>query len=75
MAYHRIEPFGPEREDLRFGMVASPLINMLQGKRGRKTKPGDWIIISKELKEPQDWRQMKTALKAFAAAHKGEKEE
>jgi len=69
MAYNAIEPFGPQREDLRAGSIASPLVN-LQIRSGRKkTKPSDWLMkFGKQ--EPMDPEAMKALFKALADAGK-----
>lgn len=65
-AYYNIEPFGEIRADLRAGTIASPLVNMWAGKKGRKTKPSDWIMDFGELAK-QDPEAMKAMLQAYAA--------
>jgi len=42
-AYYSLEPFGEYRADLRTGMMAAPLINLLSYK-GKKVRPGDFIL-------------------------------
>jgi hypothetical protein len=68
MAYYNIEPFGPEREDLRAGTIASPLLNIWLKKGSKKTKASDWIMRfgPAEPSGPQDPEKMKAFLKAFA---------
>lgn len=43
MAFYRLEPFGDERADLRAGIVASTVVNVNRGKRGKATKPTDFM--------------------------------
>jgi hypothetical protein len=43
MAYFAIDPFGEERADLRAGIVASTLVNVNRGKRGKAAKPRDFM--------------------------------
>jgi hypothetical protein len=43
MAYYNIEPFGPEREDLRAGIVACTIANVNRGKGTRSMKPSDFV--------------------------------
>jgi len=42
-AYDLVEPFGPWREDLRSGIVASTVANALRGRNGRSYKPTDFL--------------------------------
>jgi len=74
-AYYRIEPFGEYRADLRSGMLASPLMNLILAHGGvsKKTKVKDWILdFSEEPKPapPQDLSTMKAVFKALADAGK-----
>jgi len=64
IAYHELDPFGQEREDLRAGMIAAPLINCWSKKGGKKAKPKDWILKSKKLQTPQDWTFMQKIFKS-----------
>ncbi len=68
MAYHRLDPFGPERDDLRIGMAAAPIINMLSGKRSKRIKPDDFVLSHRKLRPEQGWEQIKAALKSFTKA-------
>ncbi len=47
MAFYRIEPFGGERADLRAGIIASTIFNVNRGKRGRASKPTDFMPFLK----------------------------
>jgi len=73
LAYHNLEPFGAEREDLRIGMGTAPILNCLSGKKGKKAKPKDWIMISKRLEPEQDWQDMQAVFKGLAEYYKEEK--
>lgn len=45
MAYDRIEPFGPQRDDLRAGVIASTVYNVQRTKRSQKVaKPSDFML-------------------------------
>lgn len=73
MAYDRIDPFGSERDDLRAGSLASPLVNLWLAKGETRTRPSDWIMKfdPPEPPDPQDWREMRRLLEGLAAAMKG----
>lgn len=43
MAYDRIAPFGPERSDLRSGIIASVIANANRGKGGKPFTPQDFM--------------------------------
>ncbi len=50
MAYEAIEPWGPERADLRAAIVASATFNS----QGAKTKPVDFMPDSRTAEERQE---------------------
>lgn len=64
MAFYNIEPFGEERDDLRAGMIASPLINLWSKKGSKRVKPSDFIMRF-DPKEPQTPETMKALLKGY----------
>lgn len=66
--HEKFDPFGSEREDLRAGSIASPLLNIQLSRRSRKTKPGDWILKFVPTK-PQTEEQMKAVFRALAQAY------
>lgn len=43
MAYDRIEPFGPRRDDLRAGIIASVIANANRSPNGKAFKPSDFM--------------------------------
>jgi len=45
LAYSQLEPFGPRREDLRAGVVAATVQNMLRGKGARALKATDFLKV------------------------------
>ena len=67
MAYAELEPFGQEREDLRAGMISSPLVNLWIQKGHTLTKPSDWVL-NFEPKEPMTGEQLAFMLRGLAAA-------
>lgn len=74
IAYYQLHPWGEEREDLRAGMIAAPLLNCWT--KGRRWKPQDWVARPKR-KEPMSVENMKTVLQALAESRgvvKGKKE-
>ena len=69
--YDKVDPFGDYRGDLRIGVFASALVNILlkvHAKNPTLVKPSDFIIDL--LREPpkQSVSEMKAALKAMAQA-------
>jgi len=71
MAFYSLEPFGEERDDLRAGSIASPLLNVWIPKGKRQSKASDWIMkFGEEEKTPQSLKQMDKMLRGLAAAHK-----
>ena len=53
IAFYGIEPFGEERADLRAGIVSSTIANVNRGKRGKATKPTDFMPFLKADSERQ----------------------
>lgn len=51
MAYHRIEPIGMYRGDLRAGLVASTIANANRGKNTKPFNPLDFMPIQKQQRE------------------------
>lgn len=43
MAYYQIEPFGPERDDLNAGIIASTIANVNRGKKRKPYRPDDFV--------------------------------
>lgn len=69
IAYHRLEPFGQVRDDLRAGVVASVVANTHRS-RGTKTfQPGDFVLKFGKRRVRRDPLQMEREMKAFVAAH------
>lgn len=54
LAYDRLSPFGPEREDWRAGMVASKIVNIFAGKGTRLAKPEDFMPTFPDKRERED---------------------
>ena len=48
-AYFAVEPFGEERGDLRYGVIASVIVNALS-KNGKAT-PSDFVLFSSRPKQ------------------------
>jgi hypothetical protein len=68
---NKTHPLGDWREDLRFGMAVSPIINLMRQyliKNPELTKPADWIMKfgPQKRQKPQDWRQIKQVLMGLA---------
>lgn len=72
--YSNLEPWGEEREDLRSGMATSPLLNIQMGKKGKKSKPSDWIMDFVDAPEEQTDEDMKLILQGFVARRKADRE-
>jgi hypothetical protein len=68
-AYYDIEPFGEERADLRAGTIASPLVNLWQGKGAKRSKPSDWLMEFGE-QEPQSPEDIAFVLQAVVSSYK-----
>lgn len=69
LAYHGLEPFGEERDDLRAGIVASTIANVNRGKRAKAYKPEDFMPKFDSHSKQQTPDQMKAVLGAAAAAY------
>lgn len=67
LIYNIFDPFGNIREDLRAGMISSPLVNMWRKKGSPRSKPSDWIMKF-DSRVKQTGEHMKQLLQSFAAA-------
>lgn len=77
MAYHNVEPFGYERDDLSRGIIASVIANANRDakRRPRPYRPSEFMPFSEPAPEPEQSpeKQMKTAelmQKLMNAAHR-----
>ncbi len=68
----KFDPFGSVREDLRAGMIASPLLNIQLAKGSPRTKPTDWILDLRPV-QPMTDAQMQKVFKALAEGYKRSK--
>ena len=57
MAFDRIEPFGPARADLGFGIVASVIANVNRGKKTKTFTARDFMPYAKVEDERQRLRR------------------
>lgn len=62
-AYDRIEPFGPERGDLRAGIVAATVANVNRGKGQKPFSPTDFMPDFRPAQQ-RAAAKLKSALKA-----------
>ena len=46
LAYDQIEPFGPQREDLRTGLVCSTVANFSMSPPKKPHKPSDYMLFA-----------------------------
>jgi hypothetical protein len=72
IVYYRIDPFGDFRADLRNGLFACAIINLLEKhwfKNPRTHQPSEFVIdLLKKTKvgKGQSWQEMRDAFKAIA---------
>lgn len=69
MAYAQVEPFGPEREDLRFALICTTMANAWRGKDARPFKLQDFVLDFSPRKSGQSAEQMEAFMKVFANTH------
>ncbi|MBU3694793.1 MAG: hypothetical protein FGM40_08205 [Rhodocyclaceae bacterium] len=48
LAYDQIEPFGPQREDLRAGLICSTVANHSMSPPRRPRRPSDYMLFAHE---------------------------
>lgn len=76
MAFARLEPFGPHREDQRAGVIAAAVINSRFGRKtgDKSVKPADLfpVLREDEVKPRQSWESMRDMMLAFTKARGGE---
>jgi hypothetical protein len=67
MAYHGLEPFGPRREDLRFGALLALTANVHRERGSRAFQPADFLGLDADTPKPD----VNDKLRAFFAANEG----
>lgn len=72
MAFMQVEPFGEERADLRAGIVASTIANVVRKKGGKMAKPEDFMPKFNVKKEEQTIEEQLNVVKMLNAALGGE---
>jgi hypothetical protein len=73
-AFADVEPFGPERDDQRFGSISTTIANVFRGKGQRPYKLKDLTPLfgdSQATKEEPNWKRMKQMGKMVVAMWKG----
>lgn len=74
--YAELEPFGPQREDYRAGVIASTVVNASPAKKrgARPVKPTDFFPATptarrrKPLTDPSEWGNVISMAKVIAQA-------
>lgn len=56
MAFYALEPFGPERQDLQAGIVASTIANVNRTRGQDPYSPLDFMPFSQQARPEQDWQ-------------------
>lgn len=54
LAYDQIEPFGPQREDLRTGLICSTVANHSLSPPRQPVRPSDFMLFADERRERKD---------------------
>lgn len=71
IAYYLLEPFGPRRDDQRFGVVAATIGNVNR-KKGAPAFKWDQFFPEPQLKKEQTWEEMLTLVAMWNAALGGD---
>jgi hypothetical protein len=71
IAYYLLEPFGPRREDQRFGVVAATIANVNR-KKGAPPFKWDQFFPEAKLKKEQSWEDMLRVVTMLNEAMGGE---
>lgn len=61
-AWYAMEPFGEQRDDLRIGVLAATVCNLLSSGKGKLAKPSDFMLKFEDEK-PQKPEDMMNALR------------
>ena len=72
-AYYRIEPFGPHREDLQAGVVASVVANVNRRRGSKPFSPSDFVLDF-EPRRKQTPEDMFRRLTQFSTMHNKRKQ-
>lgn len=74
MEYYSLEPFGPKRDDLRAGLIASWIVNTnIDPSKTEPRAPDSFFVYGDDKKEkdkkvtPKQWKKSKAELKAALA--------
>lgn len=71
LAYDRVEPIGPPREDVRHARMMWLIYTRTRSRKDKPLKVADfiprWSAVSTKAKE--SWQSMKSRLKVWASAH------
>lgn len=65
MAYDRISPIGPERDDINQAIQTSVIANANRGKRSKTFKPADFMPFADKGERATDAEQMKDRMFAL----------
>lgn len=68
-AYYTLEPFGEERADYRNAILCTLIANALQGKRGRRAKPKDFMPDFTVESKPQTLSDMRAMMDLYTQLH------
>ena len=68
--YFSLEPWGEERQDMKFGQLCALIANAVTGKKGRTFKPEDFLLKTKADEKPA-WQEMLTQIEGLNASMGG----
>ena len=73
MAFYELEPFGPERNDVGAGIVASTIANVNRDPKKRKKpfSPSDFVPQFGTEKKERDWQDLLAHVEMLNAAFGG----
>lgn len=64
--FYRSEPFGPTRDNLHAGIVASMIYNANRGKRNRPLSAEDFLLMSQRERMERNTKKTLSAVKSLA---------
>jgi hypothetical protein len=72
--FDELEPFGPERDDIRTASIVSTLANVFRSRGSAKRTVADSLLLFGDMRKPRkSWQQMKAIAATLSTAFGGKK--
>jgi len=68
MAYYSLEPFGPRRDNIHAGLIASTLANCNRRKNSKPFTPNDFMLKDEETQKQEKMTEFFGKMRTLAAS-------